>query len=53
VDPVYRVRGGGPPEALKISRTFSDKNHSNGLQHYHSTLGADLVSCTHQREEHR
>jgi len=34
---VYRVDGSGPPEAFV---TFSDKKHSNGLQHYQSTLGA-------------
>ena len=31
--------GGGLPEALKFFVTLSDKNHSNGLQHYQSTLG--------------
>jgi len=41
VDPMYRV-GGGPLEALKFFVTLSDKNHSNGLQHYQSTLGAWL-----------
>ena len=40
MDPIYRVGGGGPPEALKFLVTLSDKNHSNGLQHYQSTLGA-------------
>jgi len=32
--------GGGSTRGLKFFCDLADKNHSNGLQHYHSTLGA-------------
>ena len=38
--PYIGLGGGGLPEALNFFVTLSDKYHSNGLQHYQSTLEA-------------
>jgi hypothetical protein len=47
VDPVYRVGGGVPPEALNFFGTFSYKIIQTVCNTSRAPLELDLVSCTH------